>query len=85
MDRWYGDGYSPSPDVDNRQALLCSNIKATGVLIYTIQVNTDGDPVASSLQNCASNNQFYPTTTASGIATAFDAIGTSLTKLRVAK
>jgi hypothetical protein len=85
MDRWYGDGVNPSSQVDSRQALLCSNIKATGVLIYTIQVNTDGDPIATSLQNCASNNQFYPTTTASGIATAFDAIGTSLTKLRVAQ
>lgn len=85
MDRWYGNGYDPSPQVDSRQALLCSNIKATGVLIYTIQVNTDGDPTSAILQSCASNNQFYPTTTASGIATAFDAIGTSLTKLRVAR
>ncbi|MEW6769421.1 MAG: pilus assembly protein [Pseudomonadota bacterium] len=85
MDRWYGNGYDPSPDVDNRQALLCSNIKSSGVLIYTIQVNTDGDPTSAILQSCASNNQFYPTTTASGIATAFDAIGTSLTKLRVAQ
>ncbi|MBI3700323.1 MAG: TadE/TadG family protein [Afipia sp.] len=85
MDRWYGNGYSPSSQVDDRQALLCSNIKATGVLIYTIQVNTDGDPTSAILQSCASNNQFYPTTTASGIASAFDAIGTSLTKLRVAQ
>ena len=85
MDRWYGDGSNPSPDVDNRQALLCANIKSSGVLIYTIQVNTDGDPESAILKNCASNNQFYPTTTASGIASAFDAIGTSLTKLRVAK
>ncbi len=85
MDRWYGNGYDPSPEVDARQALLCSNIKASGVLIYTIQVNTDGDPESAILKSCASNNQFYPTTTASGIATAFDAIGTSLTKLRVAQ
>lgn len=85
MDRWYGDGVNPSSQVDDRQTLLCSNIKATGVLIYTIQVNTDGDPESAILKSCASNNQFYPTTTASGIASAFDAIGTSLTKLRVAK
>lgn len=85
MDRWYGNGHDPSPEVDSRQALLCSNIKASGILIYTIQVNTDGDPESAILKSCASNNQFYPTTTASGIATAFDAIGSSLTKLRVAQ
>ncbi len=85
QDRWYGDGFNPSSQVDARQTLLCSNIKASGVLVYTIQVNTDGDPESAILKSCASNNQFYPTTTASGIASAFDAIGTSLTKLRVAQ
>ena len=85
MDRWYGDGYNPASQVDDRQAVLCSNIKAAGVKIYTIQVNTDGDPESAILKSCASDNQFYSTTTASGIATAFDAIGSSLTKLRVAK
>lgn len=85
MDRWYGDGSNPSPQVDARQALLCANVKAAGVKIYTIQVNTDGDAESAILKSCASDNQFYPTTTAAGIATAFDAIGASLTKLRVAK
>lgn len=85
MDRWYGNGSDPSPEVDARQALLCANVKAAGVKIYTIQVNTDGDPESAILKSCASDNQFYPTTTASGIATAFDAIGSSLTKLRVAQ
>ena len=85
INRWYGNGADPSPEVDTRQALLCSNIKATGVKIYTIQVNTDGDPESAILKSCASDGQFFPTTTASGIATAFDAIGSSLTKLRVAQ
>jgi len=85
MDRWYGNGYSPSTQVDDRQTLLCANIKAVGVKIYTIQVNTDNDPQSTVLKACASDNQFYSTTTASGIATAFDSIGASLTKLRVAK
>ena len=85
MDQWYGDGYNPSPQVDARQAILCANIKAAGVKIYTIQVNTDGDPESAILKSCASDGQFYSTTTASGIASAFDSIGASLTKLRVAK
>ncbi len=85
LDRWYGDGSNPSTQVDNRQALLCANIKAAGVKIYTIQVNTSGDPESAILKSCASDNQFFSTTTASGIASAFDAIGASLSKLRVAK
>lgn len=85
MDRWYGDGSSQSPEVDARQTILCTNIKAAGVKIYTIQVNTDNDPESAILKSCASDGQFYATTTASGIASAFDAIGASLTKLRVAK
>ena len=85
MDRWYGNGYTQDSQVDARQTILCTNIKAAGVKIYTIQVNTDGDPESAILKSCASDNQFYSTTTASGIATAFDSIGASLTKLRVAK
>ena len=85
MDQWYGDGFNPSSQVDARQAILCANVKAAGIKLYTIQVNTDNDPESAILKSCASDNQFYSTTTAAGIATAFDAIGASLTKLRVAK
>lgn len=89
IDRWYGNGSSPSPQVDARQTLLCSNIKsATGstkTTVYTIQVNTDGDPESAVLRNCADSGNFYATTTAAGIATAFNAIGASISKLRLAK
>jgi hypothetical protein len=64
----------------------CANIKAAGVTIYTIQVNTGGDPTSTLLQNCASDsNKFWMLTSASGISTAFNQIGTNLTQLRVAK
>jgi Flp pilus assembly protein TadG len=90
IDRWYGNGSSWSPDVDDRQKLLCTNIKAPvngkqQTVIYTIQVNTDGDPESAVLKSCADSGNFYPTSTASGIATAFTAIGNSLNKLRVSK
>ena len=85
MDRWYGDGSNPSSQVDARQTILCNNIKVAKVTVYTIQVNTDNDPQSAVLKACASNNQYYATTTANGISTAFDAIGTSLTKLHLAQ
>jgi hypothetical protein len=72
--------------IDARQALLCNNIKAAGVTIYTVQVNTDGDPTQSVLQNCASgSDKFFVLTSASQIMAAFNSIGTSLSKLRVAR
>nr|WP_245258211.1 TadE/TadG family type IV pilus assembly protein [Rhodopseudomonas palustris] len=91
IDRWYGNGSSWSKDVDARQKLLCDNIRAasaastTKTVIYTIQVNTDGDPESEVLKYCADSGNFFATTTASGISTAFAQIGASLSKLRIAK
>lgn len=90
IDRWYGNGSSYSSQVDARQKILCDNIKASSTssaqtVIYTIQVNTDGDPESAVLKYCAGAGNFYPTSTASGIAAAFTAIGNSLNALRVSK
>lgn len=84
QNRWY----SSASQIDARQKILCDNIKnrANGTtLIYTIQVNTDGGPESSVLKYCADAGNFYSSTSASGIAAAFDSIGNSLTKLRIAK
>lgn len=86
MDRWYGNGSSWSSQVDARQKLLCDNIKAAGVTIYSIQVNTDGDPTSSVLQYCASGSaNFFMLTSSSQVISTFNTIGTSLAKLRLAR
>jgi len=72
--------------IDARQRLLCDNAKAAGIQIYTIQVNTANDNTSSVMSYCASgSNNYFSTTTAAGINTAFSAIGASLSKLRIAK
>jgi len=88
QNRWYS---SQSP-VDNRMyqtgngSGTCANIKAAGITIYTIQVNTGGDPTSTLLQNCASSSdKFFLLTSADQIISAFEAIGSNLTRLRVAK
>jgi Flp pilus assembly protein TadG len=82
QNRWTTD----PPTIDARQAQLCANIKAAGVTIYTVQVNTDGDPTQAVLQNCASDSdKFFVLTSASQIMAAFNSIGTSLSKLRIAR
>ena len=48
-----GNGSSHATYVDDRQKLLCENIKGDGVIVYAIQVNTDGDPTSTILQYCA--------------------------------
>ena len=93
QDRWYGDGSHTSSQVDKRMhdpsnagAGTCANIKAAGITIYAVQVNTSGDPTSTLLQNCASAPEnFFLLTTANQIITTFNAIGTSLTKLRIAR
>jgi hypothetical protein len=90
QDRWYGDGSSlgttQDAEIDAREQMTCDNIKAAGIVLYTIQVNTGGDPTSTLLQNCAStSDKFYLLTTASQINTTFNTIGTNLTKLRVAQ
>jgi Flp pilus assembly protein TadG len=75
-------------DIDARQRILCDNAKAAGITIYTIHVNTGSppDPTSAVLQYCASgSDKFYLITSASQTVAAFSSIGTSLSKLRVAK
>jgi Flp pilus assembly protein TadG len=82
QDRWY----TSQSSIDARQSLTCSNIKAAGITLYTIQVNTGGDPTSTLLQNCASaSDKFFLLTSASAIVTTFNTIGTNLSKLRVAR
>jgi hypothetical protein len=66
--------------------LTCANLKTAGITLYTVQVNTGGDPTSTLLKNCASDaSKFFLLTTANGIVTTFNTIGTALSNLRVAK
>ena len=82
QNRWYTNQNS----IDARQQLTCNNIKAAGITLYTIQVNTGGDPTSTLLQNCASSSdKFFLLTSANEIVTTFNTIGTNLSNLYVAK
>ena len=82
QDRWYNDQSS----IDAREQMTCDNIKAAGITIYTVQVNTGSDPTSTLLQSCASSSdKFYLLTSADQIVSAFNTIGTNLTKLYIAQ
>ena len=86
QDRWYGNGYSTSTQVDARQAILCNNIKNAGITIYTVQVNTSGDPTSTLLKGCASSSdKFFLLTSSDQIVTTFQQIGTQLSELRISQ
>jgi Flp pilus assembly protein TadG len=85
-DRWYGDGSTHSTQVDARQALTCANIKAAGITIYTVQVNTDGEALSTILQSCATDSsKFFYMTSSTEIVTTFNSIATALANLYLAK
>jgi hypothetical protein len=91
QDRWYGDGVTTNTSVDGRMynaagTGTCSNIKAAGITIYSVQVNTGGDPTSTLLRNCAtSSDKFFLLTSANQIITTFQKIGTALSQLRIAQ
>jgi hypothetical protein len=81
-DRWYTNQRS----IDARQKITCHNVRTAGITVYTVQVNTNGDPTSALLQYCASPaDKFSILTSASQIITTFDCIGRELTKLRRAE
>lgn len=88
QNRWY----TSQSQIDARQKLTCDNINAAGITLYTIQVNTGGDPTQSVLQNCAGSPGTYPDrekffllTSATQMVTTFQKIGTMVSKLRIAQ
>jgi Flp pilus assembly protein TadG len=77
---------SNTSQIDARQKILCDNAKQAGVTIYTIHVNTGGDPTSSVLKYCASGaDKFYEVKQANQTLSVFNSIGQSLAKLRIAK
>jgi Flp pilus assembly protein TadG len=80
--RWYEN----ANQIDARQKLTCDNVKASGITLYTIHVNTDGDPLSTLLQGCASSpDKFWMLSTASQLVSTFKQIGTNLSNLRLAE
>lgn len=71
-------------DIDARQVLLCNAVKAAGITLYTIQVNTGGDPTSSVMRNCASTtDKFTVMSNPTQLLTTLSDIGGQLTRLRL--
>ncbi len=90
QDRWY----STESSIDKRMYYnnsgtisgTCKNIKDAGIKVYTVQVDTGGDPTSVLLQNCASDpSMFFKLTSASQIVSTFQQIGNALANLHLSQ
>jgi Flp pilus assembly protein TadG len=88
QDRWYSDQAS----IDAREKITCDNVNQAKITLYTVQVNTGGDPTSTLLQNCAGSpgkypdkDKFFLLTSANQIVTTFQQIATNLSNLRIAQ
>jgi Flp pilus assembly protein TadG len=87
QDRWY----SNASQIDARQKLLCTKLKANpyNFKIFTVQINTstkNPDPESAVLKSCASgNDNFQMITSADKTADAFANITSQLSQLRIAR
>lgn len=80
--RWYTNQAS----IDAREQILCQNIKNAGITLWTIQVNTDGDPTSTLLQNCATDpTKFFLLKSSNEIISTFDDISFKMTRLHLAQ
>ena len=79
--RWY----TSQSSIDSRQQMTCTNVKAAGMVIYTVQVNTGNDPMSTMLKNCASSpDKYFLLTSSDQMVATFQQIGTALSNLRLA-
>jgi Flp pilus assembly protein TadG len=72
--------------IDARELKTCVNAKAKGIIIYTMFINTGGDPTQTVLMNCATDSgKFVEIKKANQVLSAFNSIGTALSNLRIAQ
>lgn len=71
--------------MNNRLATLCANMKAQGIVIYTVRVEVSGG-ASSLLQNCASEaGNFYDVQNVADLGDAFEQIAGQISRLRIAR
>ncbi len=72
--------------LDAKAQTVCNNIKATGILIYTIGFRVDSASTLNLLKNCATKtDMYYNSPSNAQLAEIFSDIAQGLTELRVSR
>jgi Mg-chelatase subunit ChlD len=87
QDRRTGDGSNEDSGTDAREALVCSNMKAAGITVYSLYINLNGTQGnATPLQNCATSPaDYFDLTSASQLIATFNQIATQIIQLHLSK
>lgn len=74
-------------EMDERTLQACDNIKAAGVIVYTVAFEVSDEPGALTLlKNCATDeDKYFAPNTDSELISAFNAIGKDISELRISK
>ena len=77
-------------EINTRAAALCSTMKATGITIYTVVLDTSGSSTSAATralyQGCASTAEnYFLVSQPTALRTAFQQIGSQLANLRILK
>ena len=76
--RWGGNNGNA---IDKRLTAVCNNVKATGIIVYTVRV-INGD--ANLLKACATSpTHYYNVTNSEQMTPVFEQIASSLSRLRI--
>jgi hypothetical protein len=80
------DGASDWAKGDAKTKTLCENIKADGIVVYTVSFMVTDAGAKSLLQSCATDaTKAFSADSAASLATAFKEIGHSMTAMRLSK
>jgi Flp pilus assembly protein TadG len=81
--RYYSCSGSGGCAIDNRTEAVCTNIKKTGIQIFSIRL-VDGN--TTLLRNCASSpSMYFDVQDASALSSVFKLIGTQIARLHLSK
>ncbi len=81
-----GDFSDPASALNDRLAKVCSNMKAAGIIIYTVPVEVTDTNIKSLLQTCASSSDKYiDVSSSSQLSAAFANIAGSISAIRISQ
>jgi glycine cleavage system aminomethyltransferase T len=72
--------------LDTKLAQICTNMKAEGIIVYTVVFDLNSTTVDDMMRTCASQPDYYfNSPDAASLRQAFRTIGDSLSNLRISK
>ena len=81
-----GSFTNPSSAMNDREAKICTNMKADNIVIYAVPLEVTDATAKTLLQNCASSSDKYlDVSSSSQLSATFTSIAGSIGNLRIAQ